>query len=283
MQNLRKNLSNNIWNKKKDYYKKASHSDIELEKFDTYRKLKKYSHFKNSYYKILDVGSGEGSVLSYISKGKDHNNYYGIDISALALKLAKEKYPKMNFSKVNSEKIPFNNNEFDLTYTTYTLEHLINPTITINEMIRITKNNGYCVFLCPNYGSPIYPSPCYKGNRIIRVLRKFIYDLKYLIIYNSLLGWERVEPIIDKKSEHIMDHDTTIEPYLLLLRKFIEKNTKHTIIECDSQWSTINKIYGATNFTILKSLPFKILGKYLHLYPFNYWGPTLFMVIKIRK
>ena len=282
MSDLREELINNIWNRKADYYKKANHSSKNLDKFDTYYKLKKYSQLENPY-KILDVGCGEGSVISYISHNKNLENYYGIDVSELALNIAKHKHPKINFLTVYTEKIPFDDNKFNLTYTTYTLEHLLYPLITINEMIRVTKNNGYCIFLCPNFGSPIYPSPCYKRNKIIRIINGVFIDISRLLSPYKTLDWKSVIPIIDDNDKHITDHDTTVEPYLLSFVKYIKQNTKHEIIEYSSQWKTINKFYGVPTTTIIKSLPFKLLGYYMHLYPFSYWGPTLFVVIKIKK
>ena len=274
MQDLKSELVDEIWNKKEDYYKQAAKSHREIDKIYTYKRIKETA---NDAYKILDVGCGEGSVLGYIKGKNNKQKLTGIDISSLAINTAKSKHPQIKFMLLKDEELPFFDNNFDLTFTTYTLEHLINPLDTINEMIRVTGNGGYCIFLCPNYGSPIYASPCYKQNKLFRLIKGFFMDIKIgFSNKQKSLGWENVEPIIDKENKHYMDHDTTIEPYLLSLKTFIERNTKHKIIECSSQWDTVNKNNGWSSIFWLLSLPFKFLGKYLGLYPFKYWGPTLF-------
>ena len=214
--------------------------------------------------KILEIGCGEGTKLNKIAPKESLS--YGIDISPLAIKLGRKQFPNIKFTELDAVKLPFKDNFFDLVYSAFTLEHLQNPQKAIKEMIRVCKIKGKIIFLAPNFGAPNRASPCFKGSRVKKLIRGFYKDF---FSKDTNLNWKKVKPIATKK-EYQMDWDTTIEPYLLTLKKFIKSKGL--------------KVLNSTSFWRIKQKKepfhqkiFKILGLF-KIYPFSYWGPHLFLL-----
>jgi len=100
--------------------------------------------------KILDIGCGDGS---FIIKFKKHCETFGVDISWNAIKLAKEVGINAYHVDVSSEKLPFQDEYFDIIYMGDVIEHLTNPDFAINEVARVIKTNGFLVLSTPNLAS----------------------------------------------------------------------------------------------------------------------------------
>ena len=218
--------------------------------------------------KILDVGCGEGSKTNQIYLKSGAIAAYGVDISPFAIATAKKRYPKIHFIEADVETLPFEDGFFDLVYTGFVLEHTQNPEKVVREIIRVTRVGGFGVILCPNYGSPNRCSPPFKGNRIKKLLLGVLNDINF---FSTDLNWGSVTPLSDGKNLHVMDYDTTVEPYIRTLRNFLKHNGVK-IVECTSLWSLENGNSFYHRF-------FSFLGK-KNLYPFNYWGPQVMLLFK---
>jgi SAM-dependent methyltransferase len=214
---------------------------------------------------VLDVGCGEGTKLAEIL-GKNRKGI-GVDISAFAVKKARKKYPQHKFILAKDERLSFSTNSFDLVYSTFVLEHTTNPEVFLNEMITVANKGGYIVILCPNYGAPNRRSPVSTENPIIKLILGFMSDFNFT---SKALNFKKVTP---KKVFKEIDDDTTNEPYILNLTRFLKRSGKVSVKEFSSLWEIDNDA---------KSLHQKIF-KYLGLkgiFPFKYWGPQLFIVLK---
>lgn len=215
---------------------------------------------------ILEVGCGEGSKLAYIAG--INKKATGLDVSPKAIKIASSQYPQYKFKQANAENLPFKDGSFDLTYSAFTLEHTDRPESVINEMFRVTKNHGYLAFVAPNYGAPFRISPCFKGNRVVRIMRGVYEDIIRYKPEVGKLNWRKVVPITDKPF-HI-DYDTTIEPYLRTLVNYLERKAGN-MLEFSSCW----------NIDTGKQIGVHTLFKYFgmkNMYPFIYWGPHLYVL-----
>lgn len=104
--------------------------------------------------KILDCGCGSGSLCIYLNK-RLGSKTYGVDVSAVGIKLANELAEKANvdseFKVADIENhIPFEDNYFDLVFMLEVLEHLVYPEKAIKEVSRVLKKDGVFAFVSPN-------------------------------------------------------------------------------------------------------------------------------------
>lgn len=96
---------------------------------------------------VLDVGCGDGLLISLINKRKI--KAIGIDFSERAIENAKKKglYVKLG----DATNIPYKDNSFSIVVATDVLEHIFNPEVAIKEMIRVSNNK--VIFVVPNFNS----------------------------------------------------------------------------------------------------------------------------------
>ena len=253
------NPVNKIW-LQKSYYEIAKRGSLDTT-HPSFALIKKYG---GRAKRILDLGCGEGTRLSLIKNGKAEK--IGVDISITAIALAKKQYRGIKFVRVG-DKLPFNDSYFDFVYSAFVLEHTRNSEQFIKEAVRVLAPEGILLLVAPNFGSPNRVSPNNRANRFVKILRGFGNDLAIIFRRNvESLTWQKVKP---KLTYSEIDADTTVEPYLLTLIKFLRglgvKNVKSS-----SLW---NMEQGLS----FSQLPFRPLGM-IGLPPFNYWGPHLLFV-----
>jgi len=102
-------------------------------------------------YNIMDVGCGNGSrtirIANYLNV--DMNNVYGVDYSENFVTTCRNLF---NVNKIDLEidNIPHDDDTFDVVICNQVLEHLKNYSKVIDELIRVTRKNGYIVIGIPN-------------------------------------------------------------------------------------------------------------------------------------
>lgn len=89
--------------------------------------------------KILEVGCGEGFVLSRLVKLFPQADLVGIDISSQALLEAKKLCPQVELLEGDVQQLDFADNQFDLVVCLEVLEHLPNPDQALREIVRVSK------------------------------------------------------------------------------------------------------------------------------------------------
>ena len=98
--------------------------------------------------KILDVGCGLGTDLSYFAAGGAE--VIGIDISSTAIDLSRKNFNQRDlsarFMKMDGEKMSFASNSFDFIYCHTVLHFTPNPEAMVKEIHRVLKPGG-CAFL----------------------------------------------------------------------------------------------------------------------------------------
>lgn len=97
--------------------------------------------------KILDVGCGNGGICSQFIA---NNDVYGVDIEDLR-KIKKG----FTFKQVNSAKLPFKDNFFDIVISNHTIEHIPEQGQHLDEIKRVLKADGLIYLATPNRSSPI--------------------------------------------------------------------------------------------------------------------------------
>jgi ubiquinone/menaquinone biosynthesis C-methylase UbiE len=98
-------------------------------------------------YRILDVGCGDGS---FIARFNEYCETFGVDISQVAVKMAKEVGIDAYAVDVSSQKLPFQDGYFDIIYMGDVIEHLTNPDYAVREANRVLEQNGFLVLSTPN-------------------------------------------------------------------------------------------------------------------------------------
>lgn len=260
---VKKTLAESLRNK--EYYQIAHSGSDDL----SHPAMKLISMYIKNAKSVLDMGCGEGNRLSLLVKGYQNSiEAYGVDNNTYAINLAKKQFPNIRFLKNDLVKLPFGNNSFDLIYSAYVFEHLMDPEKVLRESFRILKGTGVLIIVAPNFGSPNRRSPNSVENKFGKLFKGFINDFKLLFVSKmSGLNWKKVTPSSDKYS---IDTDTTIEPYLLKLIKY-GKFLGFKIVFSSTYWNQ--------DRISLFQLTFRIMG-YLNIYPFKYWGPHLCVVFK---
>jgi ubiquinone/menaquinone biosynthesis C-methylase UbiE len=215
---------------------------------------------------ILDVGCGEGTRLNLLV-GQTGNGT-GIDISTYAINEAKKQYPQLNFVHAKEETLSFPSNTFDLVYSTFVFEHTSNQENFIREMIRVSKDNGVIVILCPNYGAPNRRSPVSIERPLPKLLSGYIHDIFLVKVTHTSFT-----KVIPQKIFKNPDDDTTCEPYLLKLLRFVNNFSGIKVVNSTSLWEIDDQANS------IHQRLFKFLGQ-KNIFPFKYWGPQLFVVLK---
>lgn len=105
--------------------------------------------------KVLDLGCGNGLMVPFILE--QGGFYQGVDISENLLKIAKEKYQKVNFFKGQVTALPFKNEEFDFVISFAVLHHLPSRELQekfFQEIRRVAKFNTKIKIIVWNLLSP---------------------------------------------------------------------------------------------------------------------------------
>jgi len=98
--------------------------------------------------KVLDLASGNSIVGEYLFKSFQCN-VTAVDFSKKAIMAARRKGVKTKLSSVE-EKLPFNNEIFDMVFWGDNIEHIWAPDETLKEIYRILKPNGRLLLSTPN-------------------------------------------------------------------------------------------------------------------------------------
>ncbi|MDU2211458.1 MAG: class I SAM-dependent methyltransferase, partial [Eubacterium sp.] len=100
-------------------------------------------------YKVLDVGCGKGRYLKNLATELPANKYFGVDISLTVMKYFEE-FTQIEKRQGNLTNIPYEDNYFDIVYTCEALEHAIDITSAIREMVRVTRTGGKIIVIDKN-------------------------------------------------------------------------------------------------------------------------------------
>lgn len=94
--------------------------------------------------RILDIGCGDGVLLSLIGRGR----LYGVDFDQDSLDYAAGKV-KAKLVKAPAESLPFRSGFFDLVIAAEIIEHLRQPEKLLGEAARVLKGGGRLILTTP--------------------------------------------------------------------------------------------------------------------------------------
>jgi len=97
---------------------------------------------------VLEVGSGEGFILSYIREVKDKVYLVGSDITWDVLQEAHKQEPTALLCVARGEHLPFADCSFDALIACEVLEHIPEPRLVVRELQRVSRK--FCIISVPD-------------------------------------------------------------------------------------------------------------------------------------
>ncbi|HAW60159.1 MAG TPA: hypothetical protein DCW86_01645 [Actinobacteria bacterium] len=116
-----------------DQWEKAPDAGIERLEFET------ILEWVRPGSRVLDLGCGDGSLGSRLIKEKDCL-VWGVDVSGLAVDLAKKKGVVARVGDLDHEELPFEDGFFDHVILCDVLEHVFFPKKVLEEAKRLTRD-----------------------------------------------------------------------------------------------------------------------------------------------
>ena len=146
--------------------------------------IKLYKNLIDNSGSILDIGCGDGRLLSLLKTAKNCNwKLYGLDFNKKGNKITKEKGIKIYEGKF--EEARFKKESFDLVIMNEILEHLYDPYKSLIKVKEMLKPKGYLIIETPCLGSwdyKLFKNSYWGGYHIPRHLNIFSRNTIKLIL-----------------------------------------------------------------------------------------------------
>ncbi len=97
---------------------------------------------------VLDIACGLGEWLHVCAT--NGARVYGVDLSERAIEYCSKHMPDGEFHAVPAENLPFADEQFNLVSCLGSLEHFVEPVVSLNEMTRVAKADATFLILVPN-------------------------------------------------------------------------------------------------------------------------------------
>jgi len=181
---------------------------------------------------VLDIGTGSGHIIHQISQ---------ICRSAKSINLKDERVVKKGyeFIQVDSEKLPFDNESFDIVITNHVIEHTPNQKLHMEEICRVLKKGGLVYLATPNKYAIIEPHfklpflswlPRRIANFYAVLFTRYKWDV-YSLSFQDIVGLAKpifqIEDmslkIIKNPREYNLDMYPALQPILKILPFYILK------------------------------------------------------------
>jgi methionine biosynthesis protein MetW len=104
-------------------------------------------------HRLLDLGCNNGTFTIIVAKSVGASEIYGIDIDKEVVNEARKRGVVAYTLDLNSNKLPFKDDYFDLIIMFEVIEHLVNPDNALREARRVLKPSGFFVLTTPNLAS----------------------------------------------------------------------------------------------------------------------------------
>lgn len=93
---------------------------------------------------ILDIGCGPGSSTTIIRQYNKNGETTGVDREIEFINYATNNFSdvKTKFFVNDEKSLPFDDNTFDICYSRFLFQHLVDPIAFFKEICRVTKPNG---------------------------------------------------------------------------------------------------------------------------------------------
>jgi methionine biosynthesis protein MetW len=132
------------------YDSDVSRRRVELKDLRVREILKEF--MRGNRCKVLDIGCGDGSLLEPFCKCHE---CYVVDVSEVQLKKAQVKGIRTYRTDLESGRLPFVDDFFDVVICSETIEHLIDPDNLLQEVHRTLRLGRTFILTFPNVNQPL--------------------------------------------------------------------------------------------------------------------------------
>ena len=106
--------------------------------------------------RVLEVACGRGGLTKLLaSRGAE---VFGVDFSGVGLQIAQQRMQenevqtgRISLAQADAQKLPFADRSFDLVISCETIEHVLDPLASLQEMARVCRPNGVLYLTTPNW------------------------------------------------------------------------------------------------------------------------------------
>lgn len=102
---------------------------------------------------LLDIGCSNGSLTVLLNGILNAEKICGIEISPVAAEEARKKGIEVSILNVESERLPYEDETFDVVVAGDIIEHLFDSENLLKESYRVLKDEGFLVLSTPNLAS----------------------------------------------------------------------------------------------------------------------------------
>ena len=189
--------------------------------------IKKTLSFTNNNPKILDVACGSGDMIEVWKKYT--SNIIGLDPSKGMLKIAKKRFPEIEFYQGYAQNLPFNDETFDVLSISFGIRNVVEIQKAIDEFSRVLKRNGILLileFTKPEKKSTIRNCIDFYSNKILPKIGGIISGNKeaYEYLPNSIQNFYTLNELckkINKKFEVVEAKNFKLSPASIIIAKKI--------------------------------------------------------------
>uniref|UniRef100_UPI00404889BA class I SAM-dependent methyltransferase n=1 Tax=Algoriphagus sp. TaxID=1872435 RepID=UPI00404889BA len=101
---------------------------------------------------VLDIGIGKAQIAKWFTAKGFEVTGTGLEISSYGINVSElQEKQKIKIVECNVEKMPFEDNSFDIILMSHILEHCYNVGLALQEVKRVLSSNGVlCIFVPPH-------------------------------------------------------------------------------------------------------------------------------------
>jgi ubiquinone/menaquinone biosynthesis C-methylase UbiE len=101
--------------------------------------------------RILEAGSGSGSITNWFATRHSSVNFVGVDISQIGVSMARQKAPSnAEFKVADLKRLPFDRDSFDFCFSQSVIEHIVGWEEAIRELRRVLVPGGQLLIRVSN-------------------------------------------------------------------------------------------------------------------------------------
>ena len=141
--------------------------------------------------RVLEAGCGVGAQTALLARNNQGAEFVSIDISADSLDRAQthiteEGLPNVSFCKADIGNLPFPRETFDHVFICFTLEHLSDPKLALENFLDVLKPGGTLTVIEGDHGSALFQPDTAAAHHVINCL----VALQHQAGGNALIGRE---------------------------------------------------------------------------------------------